>query len=60
MLFRSTGAGDTFIGYFLAAMADGADLGYALTLATTAAALTVSRPGAADAIPSLEEVLKTL
>jgi ribokinase len=56
----STGAGDTFIGYFLAAMADGADLGYALTLATTAAALTVSRPGAADAIPSLEEVLKTL
>lgn len=56
----STGAGDTFIGYFLAAMADGADPGYALTMANAAASLTVSRPGAADAIPSLEEVLKTL
>lgn len=56
----TTGAGDTFTGYFLAAVADGADPGYALTLANAAAALTVSRPGAAESIPSLEEVLKTL
>lgn len=56
----STGAGDTFVGYFLAAVADGADPGYALTLATAAAALAVTRPGAADSVPSLEEVLKTL
>ena len=56
----TTGAGDTFIGYFLAAVADGADPGYSLTLATAAAALAVTRPGAADNVPSLEEVLKTL
>lgn len=56
----STGAGDTFVGFFLAAVADGADPGYSLTLATAAAALAVTRPGAADSIPSLEEVLKTL
>ena len=56
----TTGAGDTFIGYFLAAIADGADPGYSLTLATAAAALAVTRPGAADSVPSLEEVLKTL
>lgn len=56
----TTGAGDVFVGYFLAAAADGADPGYALTLATAAAALSVTRPGAADSVPSLEEVLKTL
>lgn len=56
----TTGAGDTFIGYLLAALADNGDPGYALTLATAAAALAVTRPGAADAIPSLEEVLRTL
>ena len=56
----TTGAGDTFTGYLLAAFADGADPGYAMTLATAAAALAVTRPGAADSIPSLEEVLQTL
>ena len=56
----TTGAGDTFIGFLLAAFADGADPGYALTLATAAAALAVARPGAADSVPSLEEVLETL
>lgn len=56
----TTGAGDTFTGYLLAALADKADPGYSLTLATAAAAIAVTRPGAADAIPSLEEVLRTL
>ena len=56
----TTAAGDTFTGYFLAAMADGSDAGYALTLATAAAALAIQRPGAAESIPSLEEVLKAL
>lgn len=59
-LVDATGAGDAFIGFFLAAVADGADPGYSLTLASAAAALTVTRPGAADSLPSLEEVLKTL
>ena len=54
----TTGAGDAFIGFFLAAVADGADPGYSLTQGTAAAALTVTRPGAADSLPSMEEVLK--
>ena len=56
----ATGAGDVFAGYFLAAAADGADPAYSLTLASAAAALAVTRPGASDAVPSLEEVLRTL
>lgn len=56
----TTAAGDAFTGYFLAAVADGADAAYALTFATAAAAITVSRSGAAASIPSLEEVLKAL
>jgi ribokinase len=56
----ATGAGDVFVGYFLSAVADGADPGYSLTLAAAAAALSVARPGAADSVPSLEEVLQTL
>ena len=56
----TTAAGDTFTGYFLAAIADGADAAYAMTFATTAAALAVQKPGAAASIPPLEEVLKAL
>ncbi len=56
----TTAAGDTFTGFLLAALSDGADAAYAMTLASAAAALAVQRPGAADSIPSLEEVLKTL
>ena len=56
----TTAAGDTFTGYFLAALADGADPAYAMSLATAASALCVTRPGAADAIPTLEEVVRFL
>ena len=56
----TTGAGDTFTGYLLAAFADGADPGYAMTFATAAAALCVTRSGASDSIPSLEEVLRAM
>lgn len=56
----TTAAGDSFTGYFLASAAAGADPGYAMSLATAAAALCVTRPGAADAIPALEEVLAFL
>lgn len=52
----TTGAGDTFLGYFLAALDQGDDAGTALTLATAASAIQVTRPGAADAIPTREEV----
>lgn len=52
----TTGAGDTFLGYFLAGLDTGAPPSDALTRAAAAAALQVGRPGAADAIPSGEEV----
>ena len=52
----TTAAGDTFIGYFLARMADSADVESALRLACRAATICVTRPGAADSIPRLAEV----
>ena len=56
----TTAAGDTFNGYFLSAVADGADAAYALTLASTAASLAIQKAGAAGSVPALEEVLKAL
>lgn len=53
----TTAAGDTFTGYFLAAAANGADPEQALTFATAAAAIAITRPGAADSIPTKQEVL---
>ena len=53
----TTGAGDTFAGYFAAALDRGDDVPAALRLAAGAAALKVTRPGAGDAIPGLEEVM---
>jgi ribokinase len=52
----TTGAGDTFLGAFLAARDDGAEAEAALRRASAAAAIQVTRPGAADAIPSAAEV----
>jgi len=52
----TTAAGDTFIGYYIAACIAGEDTVEALTRACTAAALCVTRPGAMDSIPSLADV----
>lgn len=52
----TTAAGDTFIGYFLAAMLSGQRPQTALELAARAAAITVTRPGAADSIPFAGEL----
>lgn len=52
----TTGAGDTFAGYLAAALADGMKPVPAMELAGRAAALKVTRKGAADAIPSIAEV----
>lgn len=51
----TTGAGDTFFGYFIAHL-DQAGPQQALNLATRAAAIQITRPGAASAIPSLDEL----
>lgn len=52
----TTAAGDTFIGFFLAALTTGADVPAALARGCAAAAVCVTRPGAADSIPQAQEV----
>jgi len=52
----TTAAGDTFTGYFLQAAAQGKSIPDALRLAAKAAAIAVSRPGAAASIPMACEV----
>ncbi|MBI3838528.1 MAG: ribokinase [Planctomycetia bacterium] len=53
----TTAAGDTFLGYFLAGRCGELGLRESLELACRAAALCVTRPGAMDSIPRLDEVL---
>lgn len=52
----TTGAGDTFLGYFLAGLDAGLSIAEALRVAAAAAAIQVTRPGAAEAIPDAAEV----
>lgn len=52
----TTGAGDTYCGVLAAALARGADIADAARLATAAAALAVTRPGAQDAVPDAADV----
>lgn len=52
----TTGAGDTFLGYFAAMRDMGQDVRAALGIATAAAALKVTRHGTADAIPNMRDV----
>ena len=59
----TTAAGDTFIGYFMAARQRGDGIEQALRLATTASALCVQQAGAEPSIPvaaAVEEALTTL
>lgn len=56
----TTAAGDTFAGYFIAATAKGAQPEAAIKTATAAAALAVSRKGAAPSIPTAREVEEAL
>ena len=53
----STGAGDTFTGYFLGYFYKGHSLEESLEIASKAAALSVSKKGASISIPSHKEVL---
>ena len=53
----TTAAGDTFTGYFLSSFVkDRTDISAALSSAAKAAAIAVSRRGAADSIPFAAEV----
>ena len=53
----TTAAGDTFTGYFLAALGRGDDIETALEQACAASAIAVSKKGAAPSIPVLSEVM---
>lgn len=52
----TTGAGDTFTGYVLAALDRGQPMEQAISLATRAAAIMVTRHGTADVIPDLKDI----
>jgi len=54
----TTAAGDTFTGYFISQIISGKSPAEGLRLAAKASALAVTRPGALDSIPAMEEVLK--
>lgn len=55
----TTAAGDTFAGYFLACTAAGYAPEECLQIACKASAIAVSKPGASDSIPTMEEVINT-
>lgn len=52
----TTGAGDTFTGYLVAALDRGMGMSAAIDLGLQAAALMVAREGTADVIPDLKEI----
>ena len=56
----TTGAGDTFTGYYLAGLLQGKDAASALRCAAAAAALAITRKGASPSIPDREETLAFL
>ena len=52
----TTGAGDTFTGYFLATLIKTRQVDLALQIAAAAAAISVTQSGAATSIPTLQDV----
>lgn len=54
----TTAAGDTFTGYFLSGIVNGLDIKEMLKRASMASSICVSRKGASNSIPLLDEVLK--
>ncbi|HEY5586796.1 MAG TPA: ribokinase [Ruminiclostridium sp.] len=54
----TTGAGDAFSGFFLAAYSSGHDIDYCLKVASIASSLTVSVKGATTSIPYMKQVLE--
>ena len=56
MVVETTGAGDAFVGGFAAALAAGADPLEAARFGSAAAGISVTRPGAAPAMPHRDEI----
>lgn len=52
----TTGAGDTFFGGVVSQLAGGKDLHQAIKFANTASGLVIQKKGAAESIPTIEEV----
>ena len=52
----TTGAGDTFMGYFLAGRFEEMSVREAMVYASQAAAIAITRHGASPAIPTRDEV----
>ena len=55
----TTAAGDTFTGYFIAGILAGMSVPDILKMCAKASAITVSRMGATDSIPTMDEVNNT-
>ena len=56
----TTAAGDTYAGFFLGGVLTGLDVPEAMRLASTAAAIAITRPGASPSIPTRAEVLQKM
>lgn len=56
----TTGAGDTFTGYFFTSVFAGKAPKEALLIASTASSVAISRKGAAPSIPTMNEVLEKM
>lgn len=56
----TTAAGDTFTGYFMHSITNNLPIEEALDLASKASAIAVSKAGATNSIPCMEEVLGTV
>jgi ribokinase len=52
----TTAAGDTFIGYFLAALSSGGDIDHCLQVACKASSICIQTAGAANSIPYREQL----
>lgn len=53
---NTTGAGDTFTGFFIATLIAGSSVEDALSVAVRAAAISTTRPGVSDSIPKLADL----
>ncbi len=56
----TVGAGDTFTGFFIYGITHGKNVAESLAMATAASSIVITRPGAGNSIPTLNEVMTAL